>query len=418
MQRLAISTVFVLFLAAMNCQAQENWPRFRGINGNGVVPADLPDKWSENDYLWQIDLPGVGSSSPVIWDGNLVITSCDAKTAELTVQCLDAETGKQMWAKSFESSPYRLHARNSFAASTPALDADHIYFAMANPQHTLLVALDYSGDVVWRRDFGTWTSQHGFSMSPVVLGDKVIFVNSQQAQQVRPGQTPGTSEVIAVSRRTGNDVWRTQLKATRACYALPCLIERESGQELIGTNTGDGFYSINPTTGRMNWSVLPFRMRTVASTITAGGLVLGSNGSGGGGNYLVAIQPNGDGADKVYEITQSANYVPTPIAVGDLLFLFGDKGIATCVDLKTGSLNWRERLARGFSGSPVSNGKNLYVMGEQGTVFVVRVAREFENVHQIELGQTTRATPAIYNEKIYFRTDSKLFCLGNHPGHK
>lgn len=412
MQRLMILTLFILFFAAMNCQAQENWPRFRGENGIGVVAADLPDKWSENDYLWQIDLPGVGSSSPVIWDGMLVITSCDSKTAELTVQCLDAKTSKQFWSKSFESSPYRMHSRNTFAASTPALDADHIYFAMADPKHTLLIALDYKGNEVWRRDFGTWTSQHGFSMSPVVYEDKVIFINSQQAQRVSPGQTPGQSEVIAVNRKTGKDVWRTPLTATRACYALPCLIERESGPELIGTNTGNGFYSINPTSGTMNWSTLPFRMRTVASTTTAGGLVFGSNGSGGGGNYLVAIKPNGDGAEKAYEINQSANYVPTPIAVGDLLFLFGDKGIATCVDLKTGSLNWRERLASGFSGSPVSNGKNLYVMGEQGTVFVVRVAREFEKVSQIDLRQSTRATPAIHHNKIYFRTDSKLFCLG------
>ena len=413
MQRFkTLITFVVLIFFLSNCPADENWPRFRGVNGNGVVAADLPDEWSTDDYLWQVELPGVGSSSPVIWNGNLIVTSCDATSAELNVNCYDSESGKQRWSKSFQSSPYRIHPRNSFAASTPALDADHIYFTMADPKHTYLIALDYEGNEVWRRDFGTWTSQHGFSMSPLVYEDKVIFLNSQQAQRVRSGQPPGQSEMIAVDRKTGKDVWRTSLKATRACYALPCMIEGRTGPELIGTNTGNGFYSLNPSTGKMNWSALPFKMRTVASTISAGGLLFGSNGSGGGGNYLVAAKPNDNGAEVVYEINQSANYVPTPIAVGDLLFLFGDKGIARCVDLKTGSLHWRERLARGFSGSPVSNGKNIYVMGEGGDVFVVRAGKDFKKTSQIDLGQPSRATPAIYKNRIYFRTESKLFCLG------
>ncbi len=45
------------------------WPRFRGENGTGIVDLKgLPTQWEQDDYEWNIDLPGVGHSSPVVWN--------------------------------------------------------------------------------------------------------------------------------------------------------------------------------------------------------------------------------------------------------------------------------------------------------------------------------------------------------------
>ncbi len=413
-----------LTIVALNVQcqlnAQDNWSRFHGPNGTGLAEqADLPSDISDDNYIWKIKLAGLGASSPVIWGDQLFVTSCDPNSGRLTLQCFDAVTGKERWQTNFQQEVYRLHGRNNFASSTPAVDQDHVYVTYADPNHTMLVAVDHDGNKKWERDFGTWVSQHGFGVSPMVYQDKVIFFNSQQAEQLEPGQSPGKSRVIAVSCQDGSDIWEAPLTPTRSCYALPGIYRDVHGKEqLITCNTGDGFFSLDPQTGNRNWATLPFKMRTVASTLIVDDLVIGSNGSGGGGgNYLVAIRPDKNGVnppEKVYQVPR-ANYVPSPVAVKGKLFMFGDKGIAQCVDLQTGKQLWEKRVATGFSGSPIATSDHVYVMDEPGNLLVIAVADKYQEVCKHSLGETTRSTPAVANNRLYLRTDSHLICVGNKP---
>ena len=408
--------ICVLLIANLigNTCAQDNWPRFRGPNGTGLaMTAELPSNWSGDDYQWTTKLKGSGTSSPVVWRDKIFVTSADKQTAEFFIQCISAKTGEQQWIKSYPSKPHRLHRMNSYASSTPAVDADRVYVSYANPDHTFLIALDHEGQETWKRDFGRWVSAHGFSISPMLYDDRLIFCNSQQAERLRPGVEPGKSELIAVDCNSGKDQWRTTLKTTRTNYSVPAILARD-GQpdELIGCTQAEGLFGFDPKSGKINWSSPVFRMRTVASTLISGDMLFGSNGSGGGGNYVVAGVRNAAGFKKKYEVTRSANYVTTPIVVNDMLFIFGDKGVASCLDLGTGTEHWRKRIASSFSGSPVSNGEHIYIMEPEGQVIVLAAAKEFKTVSQVELGESTRATPAIANNQIYFRTDSKLFALG------
>jgi outer membrane protein assembly factor BamB len=245
--------------------------------------------------------------------------------------------------------------------------------------------------------------------------DKVILFNSQQAEKVRENQQPGTSHMIALACQDGSDVWKTALTPTRACYAVPGIYTDDAGKDqLISCNTGDGFFSLDPESGKKNWSTLPFRMRTVASTLIADGLVIGSNGSGGGGNYLVAIRPDKKGQkppEKVYELKR-ANYVPSPVAVDGKLFLFTDKGIGQCFDLQTGDVHWQERIAKGFSGSPIATKDHIYVIDESGTLYVIETSEKYKLVSSHSLGEASRATPAVSNGHMFLRTESHLICVG------
>ncbi len=411
--------VLVFFLLGLATQsptnAQENWTRFHGPNGSGIAEdAKLPTKITDSNFQWKIKLAGSGSSSPVVWGDKLFVTSCDSKTAELTLQCLDAKSGDQKWAKTFESSSYKMHNRNSFASGTPAVDKHHVYITFANPKHVKVAAVSHDGEMKWERDFGTWISQHGYAASLMTYKNKVILFNSQQAERVRGSAKPGESHMIALACNDGSDVWKTPLTPTRACYAVPSIFTDDSGKDqLISCNTGDGFFSLDPETGTKNWSTLPFRMRTVASTLIADGLVIGSNGSGGGGNYLVAIRPDKKGEkvpEKIYEL-QRANYVPSPVAMDDKLFLFTDKGIGQCFDLQTGEMHWQERIAKGFSGSPIATKNHIYVMDESGTLFVIAVSQRYELVASHSLGEASRATPAVSNGRMFLRTESHLICV-------
>ena len=82
---LAWSVLFVLLSNSL-IFSQSNWPRFRGPNGAGLVEgADLPEDISDAEYHWKVKLAGVGSSSPVIWDQYLFVTSCDPSSGKLTL---------------------------------------------------------------------------------------------------------------------------------------------------------------------------------------------------------------------------------------------------------------------------------------------------------------------------------------------
>ena len=414
MNNLRIFSIATLVCACLPtfCVNAQQWDRFRGPNGTGVsLDSSLPTQWKESDYEWTVELDGDGSSSPVVWDNKLFLLSA-TDSAAIHLQCLDLESGDENWVTVYESAAYKIHVQNSFASSTPAVDAEHVYITYADPDNTMLVALNHDGEEVWKRNFGPWVSQHGFGTSPVVVGDLVIFFNSQQAERLKPGQKAGKSEMIAVNRSNGEDVWRCPLTATRSCYTVPA-VHKSEGQpdQLIGCNTGDGFFSIDLETGQRNWSESVFGKRTVASTLLAGGMAFGSSGSGGGGNVLVAAKVKQDGIEKAYEINRSANYVPSPLAVGELLFLFGDKGVVTCVDLKSGTEHWRQRVGRGFSGSGVANATHVYCIDAKGTCYVIRASEKFELVSANDLGESSRATPTIVGNRLLLRTNSHLISL-------
>ena len=418
MKRLNIASLMLIvcFLAfCAEASAQDNWSRFHGPNGTGLaMEADLPGQISEEDFLWSIDLAGTGSSSPVVWGERLFVNSTDSKTGKLTIECFNSKTGKKIWAQSFDSEAYKIHNRNSFASSTPAVDKDHVYLAYANPDQTVVRALTHDGEKKWNRDFGTWVSSHGFGASLMTYQDKLVFFNSQQAQKLPEGATPGTSTMIAISCLDGSDVWKTPRTPARCSYCLPGIYTDKTGKDqLIGCNTNEGIFSLDPETGTENWSTVPFRMRTVASTLIADGLIIGSCGSGGGGNYLVAIRPDEKGAEpeKAYQL-QKSNYVPSPIAVDGKLFLFTDKGIGRCVDLQTGDLHWQERVAKGFSGSPVATKSHIYVMDQLGKLYVIAADSKYKLVSSLSLGEDTRSTPAIAGDRLYLRTQSRLICVG------
>ena len=405
----------VLSLCADQLKAQSDWTRFRGPNGTGVVAdANLPAQWKEPN--WEVTLAGTGTSSPVAWQDRIFVTSCDKKTAKISLECLSLKNGQQLWIKGFESKTYTLHRNNSYASSTPAVDKDHVYILVTNTETTQLIALDHAGEEVWRRDFGSFSSSHGFGTSPMLFEDLVVFFHSQSAEQLPQGQQPGQSQMVAVNRLTGKDAWKTDFKTKRVCYGVPSVWKNQDGEpQLVNCNTGDGFFGVAPKTGEQLWSALPFKMRVVASPLVVDDMVIGSCGSGGGGNYLIAYRPEAtvtDGKPQPAYRVRNSNYVPCPIAVNGLLFVFSDKGIAMCVDVKTGEQHWQERITKRFSSSPVADKNHVYAVDEDGIVHVIKASKSYEKVSEYDLGTPTRATPMIMNGQLFFRAKSKLICIG------
>jgi len=403
--------ILITLLAFQLASAQE-WTRFRGPNGTGISPAKtIPVRWTEEDHNWKVSLPGIGHSSPVLWGDRVYVTSADKKTARQYVLCLGVADGQVVWRREFESDPYRQHRFNCFASSTPPVDADRLYVCSTSDKAVVLRALDRrTGKDVWRRDLGPFDSNHGAGTSPMLWGELLVLTNDQQ----------GESFIIALDRKTGDVRWKTKRRtATKGTsYGTPCVRKIADGrEELILLSRFHGVTGIEPSTGKVLWEIdSVFDKRNVSSPVLAGDLIIGSCGSGGGGNYLVAVTP---GAAKkqaeprlVYKITKSAPYVPTSVAYEDLLFLWSDDGIATCIESATGKELWRQRIGGKFFASPLWVDGRLYCISHDGEVVVLAASREFKELARISLGEGSYATPAIADGRMYLRTFSHLISIG------
>lgn len=388
------------------------WPRFRGHNGSGHGELHhLPLPFGEADYNWRVSLAGSGHSSPAVWKDRIFVTGADEGQGRRYLQCLAAADGRTLWQRAVDFARYPRHAFNSFASSTPAVDGERVYVAWPAPDTYLIAAYSHDGRELWRQDLGAYSAQHGGACSPIVVGDLVIL-----------GKEPEGAEgaFFGLDRRTGAIRWVLPRQSKDATYATPMLYQPpQGGPQLILTSNSYGFTAVEPATGRVLWEIRgTFRTRCVGSPIQVGPLLFGTAGNGAGDKQSVAIRPpEADGAAPTiaYEIRRGLSYVPTPIAVGDRLYIWTDDGIVHCVDGRTGATIWMERVGGRFFGSPVYANGRLYCMSATGELVVLAAGDAFEVVARISLGEGSHATPAIANGTLYLRTERHLISVGGRP---
>ncbi len=420
------AALLALFIVGNVGLAQE-WTRFRGPNGSGESKADIPAKWTAANINWKVALPGKGHCSPILWGNKIFLTSVDAAANQRIVFCLDAADGKVIWRKDFNFANYHIHDQNSFATSTPAVDSHNVYVAWASPEGGQLTAITHTGDEIWHVDLGPFVSQHGFASSPIVYRDLVILNVEQDGPNPEgggrspadPSAVDGKSTIWAVDSGDGKVRWKSQRKTTIVTYATPCVHKLAGGkEELIFDSRSHGIAALNPADGKENWALPLFDRRAVGSPIVVGDLILGACGVGSGNNTLFAVHPGGKSqqAEVAYKIDKvSAPYVPTPVAKGDLVFLWNDRGIVTCIDGIDGKTKWRERVGGNFSGSPVRAGERLFAVSVEGEVIVLAASDKYELLGNYSLNETCRSTPAIAGGRMYVRTESHLVSVGGKP---
>jgi outer membrane protein assembly factor BamB len=385
----------------------DNWPRFRGADGSGVAPEQgIPTSWKASDFAWVVDIPGEGHGAPAIWGQHLFLTTATEDGQVRSLLCLNAETGQQLWSRSFGFNTHKKHKKNSYASTTPATDGERVYVTFADQERYSLAAYDFAGELVWRNWLGPFTSQHGLGASPIIFEDLVIAANDQD----------GPSSITAFDRRNGKLVWSTLRDAREASYATPLIIEpRGSKPQLIGLSGATGITSLDPWTGLLNWRTEPLPKRTVASPAYAAGMILATCGQGGKGDLLIGVDPLNVGADGIapikFQRERTLPYVPTIIGYGDHLYLWNDNGVVMCVDPKTDETVWQERVGGNYSGSPLCIGGKLYCLEESGQVAVVDASPTFKSYGLSELGDPSHSTPSVANGRLYLRSFHKLACL-------
>jgi outer membrane protein assembly factor BamB len=416
-----------LCLITLTASAKSDWSRFRGPNGSGLAETTgMPAEVSDNTTVWKTEL-GRGYSSPILWEGKVILTA-ETGPGKRAVLALDANTGKELWRHEETFTEHQQHKFNSFTSSSPFVDAQRIYINWSTGTTIQALALDHSGKVVWKNEHvADYIHEHGTGVSSIVA-DGIMLVRSEFDTEKNgkdlttdPKQRGWKSCIVGLDAATGKQAWRLDIPNCLNTYSTPIVRDLPGGKkEFVCSNTGSGVFGIDTKTGKMNWQHNPgYQQRSLGSAAFAGGLYFTTFGSGGGGKETAALDLSGAKPKPVeIAVTKGLPYVPTPLVIGDLMYLLGDGGILQCVEFKTGKQLYEERLngsagSSKFFSSPVAADGKIYCGSQQGDLIVVKAGPKFEQLSASKLDSPINATPSIGDSRIYVRTEKMLWCVGS-----
>lgn len=409
MSRILALMVSVWWVSSPDVLFAQNWDRFRGPNGSGVSDVKgLPTNWTASDYRWKVELPGSGHGSPVVWEQKLFVNCATDDGSERIVQCRSTRTGDLLWERRFPSHPHKTHKFNSFATSTPCVDRDRVYSSWGTPEELTLVALTHDGELVWEnREMGKVHGGHGFGTSPIVHAGMVVMAND----------TERDSSLFALDAATGNKRWELPRPGGRLNFATPCVFPLPDREDiLIFSAWPIGISAVNAQTGTLEWEVESYDtsrgQRSVASPIVSEDFVLANCAFTNNPKHLVVLKPHADGAVEQFRVDNSTvPHLPTLLAHRGLVYAWSEKGICTCYELDSGKKVWQERIGGNFYSSPICVDEVLYCTDGDGECVVIRAGRKFEELGRVDLGEASRATPAVGDGRMYFRTASHLMAI-------
>jgi outer membrane protein assembly factor BamB len=408
--------------------AAGDWPQWRGPLGTGEsLERELPVVWNESrSVLWKCELPQWGTSTPAIW-GDAVFLTSHTDDQQLQLVRIDKKSGQIVWSRNVGSgeaareAPKReaqkFHQLHNLASPSPVTDGKTVVVHFGNGD---LAAYDFDGDQRWKRnlqdEFGNYTVWWGHANSPVLYGDLVISVCMQDSLadlQEKPVQ----SYLVAHKVRTGTQIWKVA-RATEAtaeecdAYTTPVLAQRGERTEMIvmGGNQLDAY---DPATGKQLWKLEGLvGGRTVTGPVVAGELVVITRGMK---KNLVCVKPSGDGElstrDIEWEAKTGTPDTCCPVVANDLLFTITDDGIAKCYNLRTGHMQWTERLTGGYKASPIASQGRVFFLSTDGLCTVVSASTKFTKLTENKLDDEFIASPATSDGNLYLRGKQRLYCI-------
>ncbi len=441
------NVIALLLVFAAGVQAADNWPSFRGPRASGISNAkEIPSTWNVatgENVAWRTDIPGLGLSSPIIWDDKIFLTTAvaEAGTARLKAGlygnidaaddngpqswrliCLDKNSGKVFWNRELHHGrpAIKRHTKASHANSTPATDGERIVVMLGSEG---LHCLDLNGRNLWKKSFGTLdagyfrvkTAQWGFGSSPIIHRGRVIVQADVQ----------GNSFLAALDVKTGEEIWRAA-RDEIPTWSTPTIVETKSGTQIaINGFRHTGGYNFE--NGEEIWKLQGGGDIPVPTPLHADGVIYLTSAHGKlSPIYAVRdsvagkiVATGGNDEDFAWKISRGGNYMQTPIVIGDLLFACRDGGIMSCYDAKTGERFFQERLNRektgfGFTASPVSDGRKIVYVSEDGYGFVMAADKKFKRMARNTIGSACLATPAISDGRLFIRTREQLVCVAEH----
>jgi len=446
MMEIRCAAAWMVAMAVLaTAQGEQNAPSFlsarRPLEGSSVQP---PTTWSATENVqWKRDLPGLGWSSPIVWNGRIYLTTCvsTGKVAEPrkglyledldankypTVEdphqwklcCLDLNDGRVIWEQLAHEAvpPKPHHIKNTLASETPSTDGKRLYAYFGNVG---MFCYDLEGTLLWKLLLPPADTQYGWgtSSSPVVYQDKVYIVNDNDE----------SSYLLCLDAASGKELWRVA-REEKTNYATPLVWENDQRTELV--TSGVGYARSYDLDGKLLWQLKGKSILAIPTPFAQfGKLYLTAGHVAWGENPFYCIKPGAQGditpaADGnapldehlAWYLPKAGPYHPTPLIVGQQLFVLLDRGFMTSFQAETGEEIYpRKRIPNGraFTSSPWTYGGEVYCLNEDGVTFVIPASESFEVARTNALAEDDMcmATPVVIDDKLIVRTSARIYCL-------
>jgi outer membrane protein assembly factor BamB len=416
MTRIAWVLVWTWFLVGGDLRA-ENWPNWRGPDNDGVAHSEtLPVHWSESRNLaWKLPLPGRAGSTPVIWGDRIFLTS--PKDNAVVLLCIRTD-GRLLWERPLAAAvTFKKDEANEGLAS-PSTDGKHVYTLVYSGA---VACHDFDGREVWKFDaqerYGKFDILHGVHNTPLLYEDRLYLTLLHS----------NGHWVIALDKATGKEVWKIErpsdaLSVSREAYASPCIWNEGQEKCLVvlgcdyatGHRLADGheIWRLGDLNPKAKYNTT---LQLISSPVATPKMLLVSTGRC---EAVVAVRPGArgliqaGGPFELWRTRRGAPEVPSLVAHDGLVYLARDNGLLHCVDARTGTELYLQRLHAGrYVASPILAAGRLYVIARDGTISVVKSGRNFELLAANTLDDNFTASPAVSNGRLYLRGFRSLYAI-------
>jgi outer membrane protein assembly factor BamB len=438
----------------------QNWHQFRGPRGTGAaVQGNPPTTWSESEHVrWKIEIPGRGSSTPIIWNDRIFLVTVEpvaaageARPAEteppaaaeppaappdppaggrskrggkgkggggrsaapteplaFEVLCLDRSSGQVIWKKSLrEAVPHEgTHPDNDFASGSPVTDGQHLFVTFGSRGY---YCLDFAGNIVWSRDLGQMKTRNGFGEgASLALAEGRLIVSRDQEE---------SSEIHVLDAANGETVWRAD-RDEPTSWATPLVVPHQE-RTLVVTNGTNRVRCYDLDDGTIVWQCGGQVSNAIPSPVADDEFAYCMTGFRGSAAHAIPLTASGDVTDTDHggwSLSQGTPYVPSPLLHdGRLYFFKSNSGVLSIVEAQSGNvLVDQERIAQldNVYASPVAAGGHVYLTGRDGTFVVIKAGDQVEVVAVNKLDDRFDASPAVAGDEIFLRGEKFLYCIG------
>jgi outer membrane protein assembly factor BamB len=410
MFRIALVLSAALTFAVAPGFAGENWPQFRGPNGEGITKeTGLATTWSETENIvWKTPIVGKAWSSPVIWKDQIWVTNAPPDGKQLYAVCIDRNSGQIVYdIKVFEiAEPQFCYPLNSYASSTPVIEEGRAYVHFG--AHGTACIDTTNGKVLWTRQDLECNHFRGPASSPILYGNLLVVAYDGYDFQY----------VVAFNKETGETVWKkdrnieygTDNGDMKKGYGTARVIDVDGIKQLVYPSAGATIAYV-PESGEEIWRMNHGGMNACNTPLVGHGLLFLNSASGGFKLFAMRLGGTGDltKTNVEWKTSQGVPSRPSTLLLDDLIFMVADNAVVTCLEAKTGKRVWNKRLEGEFSSSPIYSEGKIYFSNQDGQSFVVAASREYELLATNTLDAGCMASPAVYEKAIYLRTKEALY---------
>ena len=409
---------FVVCIASLSWG---NWPQFRGPNNDGWAGEQchsLADNFSEDqNIVWKTPIHDKGWSTPVIWGKQVWMTTATTDGHKLYAVCVDRNTGAVVYDQvifSIEKPSPLGNDVNTYASPSPVIEEGRVYVHFGSAGTACIDTATFK--TLWERQDLPCNHFRGPASSPVLFDDKLILTFDGADLQYQ----------AALDKQTGKTVWKTDRKSNfqdldengkpktdgdyRKAFSTPIIFRVDDKPCMVISCSYDAF-GYDPKSGKELWRIDHTCYSNASMALFGQGLIYLITGRGK--QEMLAVKPGGSGnitdTHVQWRFGKGVPTMPSPVLVDGLIYFVDNNGVITCIEAKTGTLVWKDRLKGQYYSSPIFADNKLLFSNTAGEVTILKPGRALNIVNVNRLQDGFMSSPAVCDNELYLRSTTTLY---------